>query len=132
MVRWWITQIGEIKIVNGLRQTSHSGKFENPTIFFQRPKKIKFQTDTQSGLGRSKNQRWGGGNVILKFLYLSCYDVSITDQFYWQASEAQCFDCEKICACARQFQTSIFIIIPSCTCFTYSSCTTSFAWELFD
>ena len=26
--------------------------------------------------------------------------------FNWQTGEAQCFNCEKICACAQQFQTS--------------------------
>ena len=44
--------------------------------------------------------------VILKFLYLCCYGVSITKKFNWQAGEAQCFDCEKTCVCAWLFQTS--------------------------
>ena len=42
----------------------------------------------------------------LKFLYLSCYDVSITNQFHQQPGKAQCFDCKKICVCAQQFQVS--------------------------
>ena len=33
--------------------------------------------------------------VILNFLYMCCYGVLITKQFNWQASEAQCFDCNK-------------------------------------
>ena len=43
--------------------------------------------------------------VILKFAYLCCYGVSITKEFNWQAGEAQCFDCEKVCACALKFKT---------------------------
>ena len=43
--------------------------------------------------------------VILKFAYLCCYGVSITKEFNWQAGEVQCFDCEKVCACALKFKT---------------------------
>ena len=42
--------------------------------------------------------------VILKFPYLSCYDFSITNQFYWQVGEAQWL--RKNLCMSQQFQTS--------------------------
>ena len=44
--------------------------------------------------------------VILKLLYRCCYGVLIMNKFNWQTGKSQCFDCKKIFAYIRKFQTS--------------------------
>ena len=44
--------------------------------------------------------------VILKLLYRCCDGVLIMNKFNWQTGKAQCFDCKKIFAYIRKFQTS--------------------------